>query len=242
MVTGILQDDNSFDHGIKQIHATGQPILVGTISIEKSEHLAALLKKAGIPHEVLNAKQHEREAKIIAQAGRKGSITVSTNMAGRGTDILLGGNPEALTRDYFLKNKLAMPFAAAAAVIGGAESSAGANDGNTTTDGAATAVAPAPEAAQPMVLFQVEGKIFQAPADKWKPVYDDFAAQCKAEHDEVVALRRSLHISLRVPNVTKLAALIIRCAAARVARAIPVPLATFSHSKMSSTESSAASA
>jgi preprotein translocase subunit SecA len=202
VVGGIMQDDNSYANGIKQIHATGQPILVGTISIEKSEELAGLLKKAGIPHEVLNAKQHEREAKIIAQAGRKGSVTVSTNMAGRGTDILLGGNPEALTRDYFLKNKLAMPYAAAAAVIGGAESSAGANDGanneggdvmdttpNTTTT--TTAIAQAP--AQPMVLFQIEGKIFQAPADKWKPIYDEFAAQCKAEHDEVVALG-GLHI------------------------------------------------
>ena len=200
VVSGILQDDNSYDNGIKQIHATGQPILVGTISIEKSEHLAGLLKKAGIPHEVLNAKQHEREAKIIAQAGRKGSVTVSTNMAGRGTDILLGGNPEALTRDYFLKHKLAMPYAAAAAVIGGPESSAGANDGATNEAGGAmdtttttTAIAAPPEPVQPMVLFQIEGKIFQAPADKWKPVYDDFAAQCKAEHDEVVALG-GLHI------------------------------------------------
>ena len=73
------------------------------------------LKKAGIPHQVLNAKQHEREAKIIAQAGRKGAVTVSTNMAGRGTDILLGGNPEAMTRDYCLKNKLAIPYASAPA-------------------------------------------------------------------------------------------------------------------------------
>src|ERR1017187_6781781 len=193
VVGGILQEDNSYDHGIKQIHAKGQPILVGTISIEKSEHLAALLKKAGIPHEVLNAKQHEREAKIIAQAGRKGSVTVSTNMAGRGTDILLGGNPEALTRDYFLKNKLAIPYAAAAAVIGGPESSAGANDGATNEAGGALDTASAPDSVQPMVLFQVEGKIFQAPADKWKPIYDDFAAQCKAEHDEVVALG-GLHI------------------------------------------------
>ena len=74
-----------------------------------------LLKKAGIPHQVLNAKQHEREAHIIAQAGRKGAVTVSTNMAGRGTDILLGGNPEAMARDYCLKNRLAMPYAAASA-------------------------------------------------------------------------------------------------------------------------------
>ena len=69
---------------------------------------------------MLNAKQHEREAKIIAQAGRKGAVTVSTNMAGRGTDILLGGNPEAMTREYALKNKLAMPYMPAGAVIGAA--------------------------------------------------------------------------------------------------------------------------
>ncbi|HIG00446.1 MAG TPA: preprotein translocase subunit SecA [Myxococcales bacterium] len=77
-------------------HATGQPVLVGTISIETSEMLAKKLKKRGIKHDVLNAKQHHRESEIVAQAGRKGAITISTNMAGRGTDILLGGNPEAM--------------------------------------------------------------------------------------------------------------------------------------------------
>src|SRR5580700_6751829 len=145
VVNGSSQEDNSYFHGIRQINKTGQPVLVGTISIEKSEHLAGLLKKAGIPHEVLNAKQHEREAKIIAQAGRKGSVTVATNMAGRGTDILLGGNPEALTRDYFLKNKMAIPYAAASAVIGGPESAAGLMDGATGAelpeDGEGTGVA-----------------------------------------------------------------------------------------------------
>ena len=75
-------------------HATGQPILVGTTSVEKSEHLSRLLKQNGVPHEVLNAKHHEREAAIVAQAGRRGAVTVATNMAGRGTDIILGGNPE----------------------------------------------------------------------------------------------------------------------------------------------------
>jgi len=75
-------------------HDNGQPVLVGTVSVEKSEYLSQLLHKRGIPHEVLNAKQHDREATIVAQAGRKGSVTVATNMAGRGTDIMLGGNPE----------------------------------------------------------------------------------------------------------------------------------------------------
>src|ERR1017187_5551383 len=92
---------------LKAMTEKGQPVLVGTIAIEKSEHLSKLLKKAGVKHEVLNAKQHEREAYIVAQAGRKGVLTVSTNMAGRGTDILLGGNAEFMTKDACLKEKLA---------------------------------------------------------------------------------------------------------------------------------------
>jgi len=85
---------------IKELYASGQPVLVGTISIEKSEVLAEMLKRQGIPHNVLNAKQHEREAEIVAQAGRKGMVTIATNMAGRGTDIVLGGNPEGLARQW----------------------------------------------------------------------------------------------------------------------------------------------
>ncbi len=81
---------------IIECYKQGQPVLVGTISIDKSEVLSALLKKRGVPHNVLNAKQHEREAFIVAQAGRKGSVTIATNMAGRGTDIVLGGNPEMM--------------------------------------------------------------------------------------------------------------------------------------------------
>ena len=80
-------------------HAAGQPCLVGTVSIESSERLSRLLDKRGIPHETLNAKNHEREAHIVAQAGRSGAVTIATNMAGRGTDILLGGNPEVLMED-----------------------------------------------------------------------------------------------------------------------------------------------
>jgi len=85
-------------------HERGQPVLVGTVSVEKSEKLSGLLNRRGIPHHVLNAKQHEKEAMIIAQAGRKGSVTVATNMAGRGVDIMLGGNPEYLARQEMAAN------------------------------------------------------------------------------------------------------------------------------------------
>jgi len=88
---------------IEEEHKKGRPILVGTISIEDSEHLSKLLEKRKIPHNVLNAKHHEKEAEIIAQAGRLGAVTISTNMAGRGTDILLGGNPEYLAKEILRK-------------------------------------------------------------------------------------------------------------------------------------------
>jgi preprotein translocase subunit SecA len=201
VVNGVIQEDGTRVAGIRQLHASGQPVLVGSISIEKSEGIAEQLRKAGIPHQVLNAKQHEREAKIISQAGRKGAVTVSTNMAGRGTDILLGGNPEAMTREYALKNKLAMPYAPAAAVIGAPAPvavAAGAGSNATETPAQADAsvsggdgASPAKDA--PMVLFQQEGKIFQVPLDQWKPIFDQFAEQCRTEHDEVVAMG-GLHI------------------------------------------------
>ncbi len=88
---------------VKRRYELGQPVLVGTISIEKNEVLSELLSQAGVPHEVLNAKNHEREAAIIAQAGRKGAVTIATNMAGRGVDIILGGNPANLEEAEFVK-------------------------------------------------------------------------------------------------------------------------------------------
>ncbi|MEK7445522.1 MAG: preprotein translocase subunit SecA [candidate division NC10 bacterium] len=91
---------------IAACHGKGQPVLVGTVSIETSEHLSRLLKKRGIPHQVLNAKYHEREAEIVAQAGREGAVTIATNMAGRGTDILLGGNPDFLAKEVLRKKGL----------------------------------------------------------------------------------------------------------------------------------------
>ncbi len=89
---------------IKEAHAKGQPVLVGTISIEKSEVLSKLLKKSGVPHNVLNAKHHEKEAQIVAQAGKLGAVTIATNMAGRGTDIVLGGNAEYMAKSAMRKD------------------------------------------------------------------------------------------------------------------------------------------
>ena len=91
--------DGAIVEHIKERRAAGQPVLVGTTSVERSEHLAALLKREGIIHNVLNAKQHEREAPVVAQAGRSGAVTIATNMAGRGTDIVLGGNPAGLASE-----------------------------------------------------------------------------------------------------------------------------------------------
>jgi len=90
---------------IKECHERGQPVLVGTISIEKSERLAGLLTRNGVKHNVLNAKQHEREAEIVAQAGRRGAVTIATNMAGRGTDILLGGNPDFMFKQVLYREE-----------------------------------------------------------------------------------------------------------------------------------------
>jgi preprotein translocase subunit SecA len=98
-----------FDAVVKDIiarHEQGQPVLVGTVSIEKSERLSSLLKRRGVKHEVLNAKYHEREAEIVAQAGREGAVTIATNMAGRGTDILLGGNPDFLSKEILRRQGL----------------------------------------------------------------------------------------------------------------------------------------
>ncbi len=200
-VEGIQQEDGSRADGIRQLHDRGQPVLVGSISIENSEKIAELLKKAGIRHEVLNAKNHEREALIVAQAGRKGAVTVSTNMAGRGTDILLGGNPESMTRDYCLKQRIALPYAPLGSVIGvkpesGAETSETAAANEAAHD-AHDVVDASPSSGNGthanMVLFQHEGRLFQVPLEQWKPIYDGYVNQCRAEHDEVVAMG-GLHI------------------------------------------------
>jgi len=113
---------------VKALHESGRPVLIGTVSIEKSERLSKLLKKHGVPHQVLNAKYHEKEAEIIAQAGRDGAVTIATNMAGRGTDILLGGNPDFLAREILRRRGLD-PLTAA-----GAERRAGWEEAKATTD------------------------------------------------------------------------------------------------------------
>ncbi|HEV8638041.1 MAG TPA: preprotein translocase subunit SecA [Chloroflexota bacterium] len=97
---------NAVVREIGELHAAGRPVLVGTVSIEKSERLSQLLKRQGVPHQVLNAKYHEQEAMLIAQAGRPGAVTIATNMAGRGVDILLGGNPTGLTEEELRRGRI----------------------------------------------------------------------------------------------------------------------------------------
>ena len=114
-------EDAKFDAVVADLaerHEKGQPVLVGTASVEKSELLSKLLLRAGVPHEVLNAKNHAREAAIIAQAGRSGAVTVATNMAGRGTDIILGGNVD-YSADFELRAKGLTPDRDARGVRGG---------------------------------------------------------------------------------------------------------------------------
>ena len=151
---------------IKEYNAKGQPVLVGTISVEKSEHLAAILKKMGVRHEVLNAKNHEREAGIVAQAGRKNAVTVSTNMAGRGTDILLGGNPEFMTKDECLKKKVAERLSEEEAQF---------------------------VADEHFYYFTHHEQFYRVRRDVWDELYAVNKAFTDTEHDEVVALG-GLHI------------------------------------------------
>ena len=154
---------------IKVFAERGQPVLVGTTSIEKSETLSKLLDKKGVKHRVLNAKMHEKEAEIVAQAGRKGMITIATNMAGRGTDILLGGNPEFMAKQECFKKGLAQPIKTAAGVVG--ETSL-------------------PEG---VTSWYYQGNEYQVPSEKWDDIYAKYKKGCDAEHDEVVGLG-GLHI------------------------------------------------
>ncbi len=151
---------------IKELNSKGQPVLVGTISVEKSEKLSGILKKMGVRHEVLNAKNHEREASIVAQAGRKGTVTVSTNMAGRGTDILLGGNAEFMTKDACLKEKVAERLSESEAQY---------------------------IADEHFYYFTHLDQFYRVRRDKWDEIFARFKQQTDREHDEVVGLG-GLHI------------------------------------------------
>ena len=137
----------------------GRPVLCGTVSIEKSERLSGLLKRRGVRHVVLNAKYHEREAEIVAQAGRKGNVTIATNMAGRGTDILLGGNPEYMARQQALKEKAAEEIPRTEFRFVDDESS---------------------------VYFSHEDRYYRTPRADWERVFDHFRSRTEAEHEEVV--------------------------------------------------------
>jgi preprotein translocase subunit SecA len=147
---------------IQRLNEASQPVLVGTTSIEKSERLSELLKKKGIRHVVLNAKYHEREAEIVAQAGRKGMVTIATNMAGRGTDILLGGNPEFMAKQECVKKGFAQPVRTAQGKI---ENKG--DDPNRTT-------------------WYYSGNEFAVPTDQWNEVLAQYKAETDREHQEVI--------------------------------------------------------
>jgi preprotein translocase subunit SecA len=151
---------------IKELNQKGQPVLVGTISVEKSERLSGILKRMGVKHEVLNAKNHEREAYIVAQAGSKAAVTVSTNMAGRGTDILLGGNPEFMAKEACLKDKVAELLP---------------KDQETFLSD------------ENFYHFYHRDQFYRVPRRKWDEIYARFKDSWQREHDEVVSLG-GLHI------------------------------------------------
>ncbi|HWY22054.1 MAG TPA: preprotein translocase subunit SecA [Candidatus Acidoferrum sp.] len=155
---------------IQKLTESGQPVLVGTTSVEKSERLSDLLKKKGIKqHVVLNAKFHEREAEFVAQAGRKGMVTIATNMAGRGTDILLGGNPEFMAKQELVKKGIAQQLRVAQGKIEGPQ-----EDGTIS-------------------IFYYNGNEYTVPTDKWTEAFNRYKAQTDKEHDEVTAVG-GLHI------------------------------------------------
>ncbi len=162
-------EDEKFRNAAKEIKSCnekGQPVLVGTVSVEKSERLSGILKRMGVKHEVLNAKNHEREAFIVAQAGRHNQVTVSTNMAGRGTDILLGGNPEFITKEQCLKEKIAELLSKEQASF-------------------------VPD--EHFYYFQHLGQFYRVQRSRWDEIYARHKTATEAEHDVVIGLG-GLHI------------------------------------------------
>ncbi len=166
---------------IERLHAAKQPVLVGTTSIEKSELLSDILKRKGVRHVVLNAKFHEKEAEIVAQAGRLGMVTIATNMAGRGTDILLGGNSEFMARQDLVKRNLARAVSAAEGAIH-------------------------PNAAAGFVRFYYQSQEFETTQEQWDQLLNAHSSATKIEHDAVVEvgglhiLGTERHESRRVDN------------------------------------------
>jgi preprotein translocase subunit SecA len=149
---------------IQKLNQSGQPVLVGTTSIEKSERLSDLLKKKGIKHVVLNAKYHEKEAEIVAQAGREGMVTIATNMAGRGTDILLGGNPEFMAKQECVKKGVAQPLRAAQGKI-----RIGAPDDTSNT------------------VWYYAGNEYAVPTDQWEEIFERHKTQTDQGHEQVIS-------------------------------------------------------
>jgi preprotein translocase subunit SecA len=166
---------------IAKLHERKQPVLVGTVSIEKSERLSAILQRKGVRHVVLNAKFHEREAEIVAQAGRLGMVTISTNMAGRGTDILLGGNPEFMARQELVKKSKARAISVA--------------------EGAISPMAPAG-----FLRFYYQGQEFEIAEPEWAEVFKVHAETARQDHEQVIAvgglfiLGTERHESRRIDN------------------------------------------
>jgi preprotein translocase subunit SecA len=166
---------------IARLHELKQPVLVGTTSIEKSELLSQILQRKGVRHVVLNAKYHEREAEIVAQAGRLGMVTIATNMAGRGTDILLGGNAEFIAKQELVRQNLAKPVAAAQGAI-------------------------SPIAAPGMERFYYQGQEFETTQANWERVNAHHLEATKREHEAVLAagglhiLGTERHESRRIDN------------------------------------------
>jgi preprotein translocase subunit SecA len=167
---------------IQKISVEGRPILVGTTSIEKSERLSDLLKKKNVKHVVLNAKFHEKEAEIVAQAGRLNMVTIATNMAGRGTDILLGGNPEFMARQELVKKGIAQQLRAAGGEVALDQDSSEAT------------------------VFYYNGVEYRCPLDKWNDTFNKYKKETDAEHERVVAtgglhiLGTERHESRRIDN------------------------------------------